>query len=284
MVSLGEDDEEEVDYGDGPLTTLDFADEDDGGFQDYGDMAHDERAAEMDLCWQVLSTKSQDFTDEQQTELDSIAVCTNISSFPCFDKCECNQNQQLSEWLLDSGASLHYTGNINDFVEYQPLLTPSEIRTATSVTQMVGKGTVILTLETGEHIRIFPVYYVPGLVSRLLSLGTFLQKGMFAAGAKHSIRVLKGSNRFLTFYPRHENNSIYVIYSLAAKDSEDLFSAIKSVYTNDYETMHRRLAHPSKDVLQKARKHLKDFPEIEFPKEEHLCPGCALSHIGMTYH
>ena len=81
MVSLGGNDDEEVDYGDGPMNTLDFADEDDAGFQDYGDMAHDERAAEMDLCWQVLSTKSQDFTDEQQTELDSIAVCTNISSF-----------------------------------------------------------------------------------------------------------------------------------------------------------------------------------------------------------
>ena len=35
------------------------------------------------------------------------------------------------------------------------------------------------------------------------------------------------------------------------------------------------MAHPSKEVLQKARKHLKGFPEIEFPKEEHLCPGCA---------
>ena len=128
VISLGGDDDEEIDYGDGPMTTLDFADEDDAGFHDYGDMAHDERAAEMDLCWQVHSTKSQDFTDEQQTELNSIAVCTtNISSFPCFDRCECNQNQRLSEWLLDSGASLHYTGNINDFVEYQPLTTPSEI-------------------------------------------------------------------------------------------------------------------------------------------------------------
>ena len=29
------------------------------------------------------------------------------------------------------------------------------------------------------------------------------------------------------------------------------------------------------EVLLKARKHLKDFPEIEFPKEEHLCPGCV---------
>ena len=192
MVSLGGDDDEEVEYGNGPMTTLNFA-KDNTMFEDYGDMAHDECAAKMDLCWQVPSTTSQDTTDKQQTELDSITVCTNISSFPCFDKCECKPNQPLSEWLLDSGASLHYTGNINNFIEYSPLDTPSEIHTATSVTQMIGKGTVILTLETGEHIQIYPVFHVPGLVSRLLSLGTFLQKGPFATGTKHSIRVLKGS-------------------------------------------------------------------------------------------
>jgi hypothetical protein len=32
-------------------------------------------------------------------------------------------------------------------------------------------------------------------------------------------------------------------------------------------------------VLLKARKHLKDFPEIEFPTEEHLCPGCAMGKM-----
>jgi hypothetical protein len=37
--------------------------------------------------------------------------------------------------------------------------------------------------------------------------------------------------------------------------------------------------HPSKEVLPKARKYLKDFPEIEFPTEEHLCPGCAMGKM-----
>ena len=31
----------------------------------------------------------------------------------------------------------------------------------------------------------------------------------------------------------------------------------------------------SSDLMQKARKHLKDFPEVEIPSEEPLCPGCA---------
>src|SRR5258708_36594772 len=51
--------------------------------------------------------------------------------------------------------------------------------------------------------------------------------------------------------------------------------ALNTIYGVDYEILHRQLVHPSKDVLLKARKHLKDFPEIEFPTEEQPCPGCA---------
>ena len=77
----------------------------------------------------------------------------------------------------------------------------------------------------------------------------------------------------MTFTPRSERDSIYVIRALAACNV-DMHSAVESIYIVDYETMHKRLVHPSKDVLQKARKHLKDFPQIEIPSEDHICPGC----------
>src|ERR1700688_3116732 len=105
-------------------------------------------------------------------------------------------------------------------------------------------------------------------------MGTFLHDGFNCVGNNKSIRIVKGSKSFLTFYPRSEKDSIYVIKSFIANDA-DIHMAINTIYTVDYETLHRRLAHPSKEVLLKARKHLKDFPEIEFPTEEQLCPGCA---------
>ena len=49
---------------------------------------------------------------------------------------------------------------------------------------------------------------------------------------------------------------------------------IKTIFNVDFEVLHRRLAHPSNDVLRKAGRHLKDFPEVQIPKE-HICPGCA---------
>ena len=44
-------------------------------------------------------------------------------------------------------------------------------------------------------------------------------------------------------------------------------------YSINFEIMHCQLAHPSKDVIIKAKKHIKDFPDVQVPKE-YLCPGC----------
>ena len=44
----------------------------------------------------------------------------------------------------------------------------------------------------------------------------------------------------------------------------------------DYELLHRRLGHPSKDVLRATHKHMKDFPSITILPVEPVCPGCQL--------
>ena len=84
------------------------------------------------------------------------------------------------------------------------------------------------------------------------------------------------SEIFVTFLtnPRYQKDSLYIIKSYMPNET-DIHMALHTIYSVDYDVIHRRLAHPSKEVLLKARKNLKDFPEIEFPKEEHLCPGCT---------
>ena len=180
----------------------------------------------------------------------------------------------MKEWLIDSRASEHFTYDINDFVDYEVLKDHSSVKTANSTAEVQGKGTVILALNTGEIIRISPVYHVPTLTCQLLAMGKFLQSSYTSTGNNKSIRIMKGSKSFLTFNPRCEKDSLYVIKSYMPNET-DIHMAINTIYGMDYDIIHRRLAHPSKEVLLKARKHLKDFPEIEFPKEEHLCPGCV---------
>ena len=180
--------------------------------------------------------------------------------------------------MIDSGASEHFTYDINGFVDYEELKNHSSVRTANSTAEVRGRGTVIIVLTTGDVVRISPVYHVPTLSCQLLAMGKFLQSGYASTGNNKSIRIMKGSKTFLTFNPRREKDSLYVIKSLMPNET-DIHAAINTIYGVDFDIIHRQLAHPSKEVLLKARKHLKDFPEIEFPKEEHLCPGCAQGKV-----
>src|ERR1700733_8776843 len=236
--------------------------------------------ASLDMMRQVQSPMSYNVTD-RNLQLDKyIALClhNNSNNFSCsHSKCDCDD--KLEEWIIDSGASMHFTNSIDDFIQYEEeVMGQILVKTANSSAVIKGKGTVILVLSTGETVRIRPVFYIQGLNCKLLSLGKFLRRGYKCDGNAESIRVMKGSKTFLTFYPRSGLDSIYVVKSHVAKE-KDIFMALSTIYGIDYDVIHRRLAHPSKEVLLKARKHLKDFPEIEFPTEEHLCPGCALGKM-----
>ena len=50
--------------------------------------------------------------------------------------------------------------------------------------------------------------------------------------------------------------------------------SLHTVYNMDFEIMHQCLTHPSSEVLRKAGKYVKDFPDIKIPSE-HFCPGCV---------
>ena len=76
--------------------------------------------------------------------------------------CPSENDVKVNEWMLNSGASMHFTNDMNDFVEYQPI-PPINVKTAINSVLVKGKGTVILGTKKGEFIRIYPVYYLEGL-------------------------------------------------------------------------------------------------------------------------
>jgi len=67
--------------------------------------------------------------------IENILCCPNvISDFAAED------HMNRVDWILDSGASLHFTGDMNDFVDYTPLEKNITTNTATSTnTQIIGK-------------------------------------------------------------------------------------------------------------------------------------------------
>jgi hypothetical protein len=120
----------------------------------------------------IVTSNTPTWTKRLYTE----PSCINIS--PCFPSMS---ETDKTQWMLDSGASQHFTFNINDFVVYEAIPEPIEVLTATTTTSIVGMGMVIIRTKRGAH-RISPVWYIPDLTTHLLSLGQFLQSGLSSRG------------------------------------------------------------------------------------------------------
>ena len=58
-----------------------------------------------------------------------------------------------------------------------------------------------------------------------------------------------------------------------------LLASVSTIYAVNYDLMHRRMGHPSRDVLRQATHYTKNFPkEIQFPagpSNQLICRGCA---------
>jgi hypothetical protein len=114
---------------------------------------------------QVKSTHSVDNRTNSLQQLDTLIAVCNFNIKPCCScshECDCDK-EPVKEWLIDSGASAHFTKDMNDYVEYESIDNGPYVTTANSHAQIKGKGTIILLLSTGEVVRISPVYYIPTL-------------------------------------------------------------------------------------------------------------------------
>ena len=58
-------------------------------------------------------------------------------------KCEL-ERKSSSNWLLDSGTSLHFTHSMSDFISYEDHKEPQIVQTASKPIFIKGSGTVIL--------------------------------------------------------------------------------------------------------------------------------------------
>jgi len=69
-----------------------------------------------------------------------IPLCTSLNCG------KCNSCSPSTPWLMDSGASKHFTMNMDDFSSYEsiPASNKNKVTTANSKTFIEGKGTVFL--------------------------------------------------------------------------------------------------------------------------------------------
>ena len=111
--------------------------------------------AGLELFRQVKSTSIGETEINSKLQLDTnIAELCKINKFccSCSHKCDCDDGTK--NWLIDSGASNHFTNDMNDFVEYQKLKKQLPVKTANSSAHMLGYGTIIVLLKTVTCLRL----------------------------------------------------------------------------------------------------------------------------------
>jgi hypothetical protein len=131
--------------------------------------------------------------------------CNNKNKvFACnSSNCVNCKNKKLNDltFLGDSSASQTFTFEISNFSTYEKITNSPQVQTADKKTVMhiVGKGTVFIIHEvetnsgkiSTQSKALHPVYHIPGLPARLLSVRSLLAGGLSPRGDKISTPVIQ---------------------------------------------------------------------------------------------
>jgi hypothetical protein len=146
--------------------------------------AADANASLPRICDEFICTTVEQFNRISCVHVEDVTLCATCKG----------KAPRRNYWLLDSGASQHYTNNIDDYIDYT-LWTRDNYRyvcTAINTTPVSGTGTVMIHVPgpkgTERTLQVHNVRHVPEMFTCLLSLGLFLQDNMDLGGNKNSIR------------------------------------------------------------------------------------------------
>ena len=71
--------------------------------------------------------------------------------------------------MIDFTASLHFTYDISDFMEYQPMVILIQIWTVNNITYVTGLDTIIIPVLTDKShpytVHLYLVYHIPDITS-----------------------------------------------------------------------------------------------------------------------
>ena len=146
-------------------------------------------------------------------------------------KCKMNKKQDLIELLADSSTLLNFTHEQSDLSEFQEVHDDDfDMKIAMKSPPLVvkGVGCMFLTTSATSGIRsekliwLYPVFYVPGINHRFLSVGTLLNQGLMLRGSLSHLefRSHKSNQLEIMCEPHELGQTIYWLSAkLASADS-----------------------------------------------------------------
>ena len=188
-----------------------------------------------------------------------------------------------THWILDSGASEHFTPHKHILINYKSLDEPVEVNTAQGKLHGIGTGSVHITVEgekgTRVKVTLEEVLHVPGMDSNLLSSNVLLGKRL-----EISMHPTRGTNILLrgkivaTTVPHGKllrlklvSDEEHALKTVGRKPAEPAHPKLLP-----YNICHRRFAHLGPWNLRKVEK-LVDGMAIDpetLPQEGYACEAC----------
>ncbi len=233
---------------------------------------------------------------DTEEEYPSVAYLASAALVPstCIDQALVSQANV--EWILDSGATRHFTGVRSDITNLKRWNEPKQVTTASDqVVEAVGYGTVRLgKLELSE------VWFVPRFktirlisVNQLVKSGyelTFTQRGVTATTfhpvTGQKVEVFKGNDKRGLHYVAGPENT-----ALISTDSEVRNTPVsfREHYPSNSESLaelwHRRLGHTNYTNLAKVRTSATgvEFTDRHVPVGGKPCLGCLAGKMKESY-
>lgn len=177
-----------------------------------------------------------------------------------------------SQWIADSGCSMHMTPNKDYLENYQVFEEPKQITLGdNSKIPAIGSGRVITSFGSLEK-----VHYLPRLSHNLFSISAASKNGITAIYNHAGIELSKGSRAILKGVPTHG------IYALDLKVSRNVERAFTAATLSDW---HKRLGHVSVETIERMSQiKAVEGLQIKASEEKFECEDCAIAKCKQVSH
>ena len=191
----------------------------------------------------------------------------------------CYVQNEMSEWLMDSGSSKHVTSHITNYIEYMPFNSPGKAEiTDKKELDILGVGTIAIRHKKMDgkisNIMLSQVLFVPTANGHFYLLCIAMEKGCEAHQTKecHDVYSLDGT-KFITGTCKATSGLFFFKAEVLRKqDSEATISVLK---LNTHDLWHQRLGRANSRVIKALPAHIILGPATGAASPPTcLCDGC----------
>jgi len=115
------------------------------------------------------------------------------------------------------------------------------------------------------------------VIARFTSLVRLLREGLHVYGDAAGMNLFSRENNNIPLMRAEPWDSEMLFWLKAEQPS---LNGVESVFTTDYDLLHCRLGHPSKDVQKQTQWHTAGLPDVKIPHKMPICPGCVLGKMS----